>query len=69
MKSWEKLRLLYNVILLLPGIALIWRIIHLQQAMMAANPPGMGIYIMHPAEVVIGAFVFGFCANPFFCLG
>ena len=68
-KSWEKLRLLYNVILLLPGIALIWRIIHVQQVMMAANPPGMGFPIMHPAEVVIGAFVFGFCANLCFCLG
>ena len=41
-KSWEKLRLLYNVILLLPGIALIWRIIHLQQVMKAANPRGWG---------------------------
>lgn len=68
-KSWEKLRLLYNVILLLPGIALIWRIIHLQQVMMAENPPGMGFPIMHPAKVVTGAFVFGFCANLCFCLG
>lgn len=68
-KSWEKLRLLYNVILFLPGIALIWRIIHLQQVMMAENPPGMGFPIMHPAKVVTGAFVFGFCANLCFCLG
>jgi len=68
-KSWEKLRLLYNGILLVPGIVLIWRIIHLQQVMMAEKPPGMGFPIMHPAKIVIWAFVFGFCANLCFCLG
>ena len=68
-KSWEKLRLLYNVILLLPGIALIWRIIHLQQVAMVGRPPGMGFPIMHSAELVIRAFVFGLCANLCFCLG
>ena len=41
----------------------------LQQVMMAENPPGMGFPIMHPAKVVTGAFVFGFCANLCFCLG
>ena len=52
MKSWEKLRLLYNGVLLLPGIALLWRILHLQAERMAQNPPGMGFPIMDPGGPV-----------------
>ena len=69
MKSWEKLRLLYNGVLLLPGIALLWRILHLQAERMAQNPPGMGFPIMDPVDLCIRALLFGVCANVCFCLG
>ena len=69
MKSWEKLRLLYNGVLLLPGIALLWRILHLQAERMAQNPPGMGFPIMDPVDLFIRALLFGICANVCFCLG
>ena len=69
MKSWEKLRLLYNGVLLLPGIALLWRILHLQAERMAQNPPGMGFPIMAPVDLFIRALLFGICANVCFCLG
>ena len=69
MKSWEKLRLLYNGVLLLPGIALLWRILHLQAERMAQNPPGMGFPIMDPVTLFISALLFGICANVCFCLG
>ena len=69
LKSWEKLRLLYNGILLFPGVALLWRILHLQGEMGAQTPPGMGFAIMHPGDLVIRAALFGICANICFCLG
>ena len=69
MKSWEKLRLLYNGVLLLPGIALLWRILHLQAERMAQTPPGMGFPIMDPVGLFIRTLLFGICANVCFCLG
>ncbi len=69
LKSWEKLRLLYNGILLGPGIALLWRILHVQGEMMAENPPGMGFVIMHPVDLFVRATLFGVCANICYCLG
>ncbi|RCL36872.1 MAG: hypothetical protein DBX00_06105 [Verrucomicrobia bacterium] len=69
MKSWEKLRLLYNGALLFPGIVLLWRILHLQAERMAQNPPGMGFPIMDPVTLFISALLFGICANVCFCLG
>tara|TARA_B100000900_G_scaffold125236_1_gene105704 strand:- start:215 stop:619 length:405 start_codon:yes stop_codon:yes gene_type:complete len=69
MKSWEKLRLLYNGVLLFPGIAMLWRILHLQADRMAQNPPGMGFPIMDPVDLFIRALLFGICANVCFCLG
>ena len=68
-KSWEKLRLLYNGALLFPGIVLLWRILHLQAERMAQNPPGMGFPIMDPVTLFISALLFGICANVCFCLG
>ena len=68
-KSWEKLRLLYNGVLLFPGIAMLWRILHLQADRMAQNPPGMGFPIMDPVDLFIRALLFGICANVCFCLG
>lgn len=68
-KSWEKLRLLYNGALLFPGIVLLWRILHLQAERMAQNPPGMGFPIMDPVTLFISALLFGLCANVCFCLG
>ena len=68
-KSWEKLRLLYNGALLFPGIAMLWRILHLQADRMAQNPPGMGFPIMDPVDLFIRALLFGICANVCFCLG
>jgi len=41
LKSWEKLRLLYSGVLLFPGSALLWRILHLQAERMEQNPQGM----------------------------
>lgn len=63
------MRLLYNGALLFPGIALLWRILHLQADRMAQNPPGMGFPIMDPAALFISALPFGICANVYFCLG
>ena len=68
-KSWEKLRLLYNGALLFPGTVLLWRILHLQADRMAQNPPGMGFPIMDPVDLFIRALLFGICANVCFCLG
>lgn len=68
-KSWEKLRLLYNGALLFPGIVLLWRILHLQAERMAQNPPEMGFPIMDPVTLFISALLFGICANVCFCLG
>ena len=68
-KSWEKLRLLYNGALLFPGTVLLWRILHLQAERMAQNPPGMGFPIMDPVTLFISALLFGICANVCFCLG
>ena len=68
-KAWEKLRFLYNGILLLPGIALIVRTVHLQGVATAGNPPGMEYPLRHPVELVAGAFAFGFGANLLYCLG
>ena len=69
LKSWEKLRLLYNGILLFPGIALLWRILHLQEEADAQAPPGMGFSIMDPVDLVVRAGLFGIGANICFCLG
>ena len=69
LKSWEKLRLLYNGVLLFPGIALLWRTLHLQGEMMSQKPPGVGFVIMDPVDLVIRAVLFGICANICFCLG
>ena len=68
-KSWEKLRLLYNGALLFPGTVLLWRILHLQAERMAQNPPGMEFPIMDPVTLFISALLFGICANVCFCLG
>ncbi|MEC9054831.1 MAG: hypothetical protein VX633_05965, partial [Verrucomicrobiota bacterium] len=65
----EKLRLLYNGVLLFPGIALLWRILHLQGEMMSQKPPGVGFVIMDPVDLVVRAVLFGICANICFCLG
>ncbi|MDG2486362.1 MAG: hypothetical protein P8M65_01505 [Roseibacillus sp.] len=69
LKSWEKLRLLYNGILLFPGVALLWRILHLQGEADAQSPPGMGFSFMDPVDLVVRAVLFGICANICFCLG
>ncbi|MCH2062767.1 MAG: hypothetical protein MK194_03465 [Roseibacillus sp.] len=69
LKSWEKLRLLYNGVLLFPGIALLWWILHLQGEMMSQKPPGVGFVIMDPVDLVVRAVLFGICANICFCLG
>ena len=53
----------------MPGIALLWRILHLQAERMAQNPPGMGFPIMDPVDLFIRALLFGICANVCFCLG
>ena len=68
-KSWEKLRVLYIGVLLIPGLALLLRTLHLQQEIMAQNPPGMGYPIMEPVALFAGSFLFGIGANVCFCLG
>lgn len=69
-KSWERLRLIYNLILILPGIAIILRTISLQDQMMAGlTPQDMHYPFGHPIELIAGGFVFGFGANLCFCLG
>ena len=70
-KSWEKLRFLYNAILILPGIAIILRAIYLQDQFMESGNLSMGEQypIGHPIDLVASAFVFGFAANLCYCLG
>jgi hypothetical protein len=63
-RVWERLRILYNAILLLPGVALIWRTLHLQK------PTGRGSYPLgEPLELIATALAFGLGANICYCLG
>jgi hypothetical protein len=61
-RVWERLRILYNMILLLPGVALIWRTVHLQK-LTGSYPLG------EPLELIATALVFGLGANICYCLG
>ena len=56
--AWEKLRLLYNLILFLPGVAVGWSYARAT----GAGPAGV-------VDVVGACLVVGVMANVFFCLG
>ena len=57
---WEKMRLVYNGILLVPGIMLAWW--HVRVGM---HPPGPTSL----PDTVAGCVAFGFLANVCYCLG
>ena len=66
-KRWERMRVLYNLAMLLAGGVLIWRVLHLQ-----GQPnvdPGVYRLVQSPLELVAFVFVFGFVANICYCLG
>lgn len=72
-KAWERLRLLFNGILLLPGVALLLRTINLHAALEENHEAvfgGTGFYPSgDPLLLVAYAFIFGFVANICYCLG
>ncbi len=68
-RAWERLRLLYNTILLIPGVLVIWRTLRLQEEMMASAPPGSPAPLVHPLGLTALAVVFGVVANICYCLG
>lgn len=72
-KAWERLRLYYNVLLVIPGIAIVLRVLHLQNEMAETDPAALAVSgvqaIGSPLLLVAYSFVFGFAANLCFCLG
>jgi hypothetical protein len=71
-RKWERLRILYNIILLIPGVAVIWRILYLGNQMgldhsMAFD--GNIFPIGDPLELIASALTFGLVANICYCLG
>lgn len=61
-KAWERLRLVYNVVLLLAGLPVVWLVLD-------GDFPPMGPFPNSPLELVFDCVVFGLLANVFFCLG
>lgn len=71
-KSWERLRLLYNAIMLVAGGLVLLRTLYLQdQPELDAEAAMLGtIYpIAHPLELIAVSVLFGCVANVCYCLG
>ena len=68
-RSWEPLRVLYNAVLLLPGIALILRFLHLQDEVVTTSGGTAYFTAVDPVTLVAGALVFGVASNICYCLG
>ena len=64
-RSWERLRLIYNGILLVPGVLLIWRTLTLQATTENLSVVPIGGVV----ELIAQAVVFGVVANICYCLG
>lgn len=69
MRAWERLRLLYNTILLVPGVLVIWRTLRLQEEMVVSASPGSPALLVHPLGLTALSVVFGVVANICYCLG
>jgi hypothetical protein len=70
-KAWERLRLLYNAILVVPGIMVLSRTIYLASNHgLGGLPPGVdGIVAGDALGFIALSFVFGFVANICYCVG
>lgn len=71
-RAWERLRLFYNLILVIPGGAILGRTFHLQSEFKLAAGTVLNQHafpLAHPVELIALSFVFGFVANVCFCLG
>ena len=72
-KAWEKLRIIYNGIMLVAGGIVLWRAISLQNWIVAHDMATGGpahVYPIAPVPVlVMAALGFGLIANLCFCLG
>ena len=69
-KGWERLRLLYNVILLVPGVLVLWRTLYLQDELIEKGLHIVPAYpIAPPLELIALSVIFGFVANICYCLG
>ena len=64
--SWEKLRLIYNGVLLLPG--LIVCVIYFRESLWRVWE-GFATRLQLVVEIGIGALIFGLAANICYCLG
>lgn len=63
---WEKLRLLYNGILLVPGLAICAGVYRESAWRLTDGFPGAALELI---EIGLGAALFGLVANVCFCLG
>lgn len=65
-RAWERLRLLYNGVLLIPGGLALWRTMSLQAELLEE---GNASLLSHPLELVAWSVAFGVMANVCYCLG
>jgi len=69
-RAWERLRLLYNVIMVFPGCAVLLRTLSLQDRITVQGDAAGPTYLIgHPLELVAVSLAFGLVANICFCLG